>query len=148
MISKKKHLHFDSDKFLNFRPKIIVFSKKSLHYNFGTRNWRQNQSEDFTLVFTLTLLCSKFFINFLFQQTSQNLGKTHCPPNFFGLYAYVHIAAMSRVGIETQRYETETRPRLRKTYIETSTSAEKYYFLKNGLHFESVLDFLIFVHKK
>ena len=38
---------------------------------------------------------------------SQNLGKLHCPQIFFGWYAYAHIAALSRVGLETQRAEIE-----------------------------------------
>ena len=54
---------------------------------------------------------------------SQNLGKTLLPPNVFRVvyaYAYAHIAAMSRVGIEMQKSEIETK--MKVWDYETKTS--------------------------
>ena len=93
-----------------------------------SKNWGQNQSEDFFLVFT-----QNFTQIFFYPQSleNQNLGKT--PQIFFGWCAYAHIAAMSRVGLETQRFETETRPRLRKTCLETSPFAKNLILINSAL---------------
>ena len=60
---------------------------------------------------------------------NQDLGQTSLLPGiFFGWYAYPYIAAISRVGFETQKSETKTETRLWGYETETKLKLQKNVF--------------------